>query len=175
MFSSCVAITLSELASAWPHPGGQYYWTAQLTSPRYRRFAAYCTGYISLFGALFTTSSIALAEGSSIVGLLKYTHPSIDIKPWMVFVVSEVLNFGVALFNIYGRILPPIGKICLWVTLISFLVTLLTVLACSSGNYNSPSFVFAKLTNESGWNLDGIAFLVGLINPSWAFPCLVSL
>lgn len=144
-------------------------------SPRYRRFGAYCTGYISWFGALFTTSSVALAEGSSIVGLLKYTHPSIDIKPWMVFVASQVLNVVVALFNIYGKTLPPIGKICLWVTLISFLTTLFTVLACSSGNYNTPQFVFGTLTNESGWSLDGIAFLVGLINPSWAFPCLVSL
>lgn len=42
--STCIAITLSELSSAMPNSGGQYYWTLQLAPKKYANFLAYACG-----------------------------------------------------------------------------------------------------------------------------------
>lgn len=43
------------------------------------------------------------------------------------------------------------------------------VLAVSLPNYNSAHFLFVEFENGTGWSSAGIAFIVGLINPTWAF------
>ena len=42
----------------------------------------------------------------------------------------------------------------------------------SAPNHRSASFVFEIFINNTGWRPDGIAFMVGLINTTWAFACL---
>jgi choline transport protein len=174
VFSLCVGVTLSELGSAWPNAGGQYFWTIKLAHPKTRRFQAYICGYLGWAGAIFTSVSVALAVASGIVGMVQYSNPDLVIERWMVFVTSQLVNFAVFFVNIYSKILPTVGLVTLYVTLAGFLVTFVTVLACSSNNFNTSQFVFREFINETGWSNSGIAFIVGLINPSWAFPCLVS-
>lgn len=172
--SLCVGCTLSELGSAWPDAGGQYFWTIKLANARTRRFQAYVCGYLGWFGAIFTSVSVAIAVAAGIVGMVQYNHPELTIEPWMVFVTSQLVNLVVSVLNVYSKILPTLGLVTLYVTLAGFLITSATVLGCSSGQYNTSKFVFAEFINETGWTNSGIAFIVGLINPSWAFPCLVS-
>lgn len=50
----CVAFSLSELASAYPNAGGQYYWTSQLAPRKIARALSYFTGAFSWAGAMFT-------------------------------------------------------------------------------------------------------------------------
>lgn len=40
--------------------------------------------------------------------------------------------------------------------------------------HQSASFVFTTFTNNTGWNSNGIAFIVGLIGTNWPFACLDS-
>ncbi|RVX71307.1 hypothetical protein B0A52_04881 [Exophiala mesophila] len=169
--SISVGITLSELGSAYPNAGGQYYWTTQLGPPRIRRLLAYLTGHLSWFGAIFTSVSVALAVGAGIVGMVQFNNPDLVIDRWMVFLTAELINIVAAAFNIYSKILPTVATVSLYVTLTGFVVSFVTVLA-SSSHYNQPKFVFAQFINQTGWSNDAIAFIVGLINPSWAFPCL---
>jgi choline transport protein len=172
--SLCVGVTLSELGSAYPNSGGQYYWTSQLAPRSTRRLLAYVTGYLSWAGAIFTSVSVAIAVGQGIVGMVQYNHPELVIDRWMVFLTAELVNVAAALFNLYSKFLPTIATVSLYVTLSGFIVTFVTVMASSSGKYNSSEFVFAQFVNETGWSNDAVAVIVGLINPSWAFPCLVS-
>ena len=72
-----IAVSLSELASAMPDAGGQYYWTSQLASPRYTRFLSYLTGWIAWAGSLFTCASIALGVGNLIMGCIQMAHPDL--------------------------------------------------------------------------------------------------
>ncbi|KAL0257981.1 choline transporter [Diplodia seriata] len=44
--SVCVGISLSELASALPNAGGQYFWANELAPKRYANFASYLTGCV---------------------------------------------------------------------------------------------------------------------------------
>ena len=67
LISTCVGISLSELASALPNAGGQYFWASELAGPRWARGASYATGWCAWAGALFTSASVALGTSSAVV------------------------------------------------------------------------------------------------------------
>lgn len=189
--STCVGVTLSELASAMPNAGGQYFWANELAPKRYANFASYLTGWLAWAGAIFTCASVALSLGSAGVGMWVLSHPELYVslslsferfkiadcdsepKPWHTVVAYEVINLFAYLFNCVGKVLPKVATTTLYISLISFLVILITVPA-TSPTHATAEFVFAKFVNSTGWPSDGIAFLVGLINPNWVFACLDS-
>ncbi|KAL8777830.1 MAG: hypothetical protein Q9194_002335 [Teloschistes cf. exilis] len=188
LVSVCVGISLSELASAYPNSGGQYFWTNELAPRRYANFASYLTGWFAWAGSIFTSASIALAVGSAGVGCWVLSHPDLLVvalssnagvvltgcstfKSWHVFVGYQVVNILAFFFNCYGRTLPLLGHISLWTSLISFFIILITVPA-KAPTHQHAKFVFANFVNNTGWSQNGIAFIVGLINTNWAFACL---
>lgn len=75
--SISIGVTLSELASAMPNAGGQYFWANELAPKRYANIASYLTGWFAWAGAMFTSASVALAAGSAIVGSYQLTHPDL--------------------------------------------------------------------------------------------------
>lgn len=77
------------------------------------------------------------------------------------------------LFNCFGKILPKVATVTLYISLVSFVVILITVPARAT-THQSAKFVFATFINSTGWKQDGIAYLVGLINTNWVFACLDS-
>ncbi|KAL8703734.1 MAG: hypothetical protein Q9201_003080 [Fulgogasparrea decipioides] len=171
LISICVAISLSELASAYPNSGGQYFWANELAPRRYANFASYLTGWFAWAGSIFTSASVALAVGSAGVGCWQLSHPEFTFKSWHVFVGYQVINAFAFFFNCYGRTLPVLGHISLWTSLVSFVVILITVPA-KAPTHQHAKFVFANFVNNTGWSQKGIAFIVGLINTNWAFACL---
>ncbi|AMD21356.1 HER077Cp [Eremothecium sinecaudum] len=172
LISVCVGVSLGELSSAYPHAGGQFWWSLKLASPKYKRLAAYMCGSLAWAGSIFTSASTTLSSATQIVGMYAMFHPEYKIKSWHVFVCFEILHALLTLFNCHGRTLPIISSSALYVSLISFVTILITVLACSHGSYNDPNFVFYTFRNETGWNSSVLAFIVGLINPAWSFSCL---
>lgn len=172
--SSCIAITLSELASAMPNAGGQYYWALKLAPPKYAPFAAYMCGAFAWAGSVFTSASVTISIATSLVGMyvLGSNDPNKSVETWQVFVTYEIVNVLLVFFNIWEKPLPKISQGALYVSLFSFVVITITVLAKSSGNFNSAHFVFVEFNNGTGWSTSGIAFIVGLINPNWSFSCL---
>jgi choline transport protein len=101
-------------------------------------------------------------------------HPDHVPQKWQLFVIYELVNLFIIIFNCYGKVLPIIGKTVLYVSLFSYVTISITVLVCSRGNYQSASFVFKEFSNGTGWKSAGIAFIVGLVNPNWSFSCLDS-
>ncbi|KAI5809786.1 choline transporter [Peziza echinospora] len=173
LVNGCVGITLSELASAMPNSGGQYYWAQELAPPEWANFLAYCTGAIGWAGGVFTCASTALAISSGLMGMIQINNPTLVIERWMVWVTYQIFNFIAFLFNCYGRILPTVGSVFMYISLCSFTVITITVLA-KSKTKQSARFVFADFRNETGWASGGMAFIMGLINPNWSFSCLDS-
>lgn len=51
----CIAVTLSEMSSAYPNASGQIYWTMKLAPRKYSRLMAYTTGILSWLGSVFTS------------------------------------------------------------------------------------------------------------------------
>lgn len=77
LISVCVGISLSELASALPNAGGQYFWANELAPKRFANFASYLTGWFAWAGSIFTSASVALAMGSALCGCWQLTHPDL--------------------------------------------------------------------------------------------------
>lgn len=173
-FSVCIAITLGELSSAIPLAGGQYVWSRVLAPKKYSAFLAYLCGSFSWGGAIFTCASMASAISTELMAFWVLMHPDHVIKKWQLFVIYQCVNIFVALFNMYGKWLPFLGNISMFISIFSYFAITLTVLICSRGKYRPASFVFTQFENGTGWSSSGIAFIVGLINPAWAFSCLDS-
>lgn len=96
LISTCVGISLSELASAYPNAGGQYFWANELAPRRYANFASYLTGWFAWAGSIFTSASVALAVGSAGVGCWALSHPDLQVP------LALLIPFltGVAQFNV---------------------------------------------------------------------------
>lgn len=54
IISIAVGISLSELASAMPNSGGQYFWANELAPRKYAHLASHMTGWFAHAGAVFT-------------------------------------------------------------------------------------------------------------------------
>ncbi|KAG0641379.1 amino acid permease-domain-containing protein [Tuber brumale] len=173
LINGCAGISLAELVSAMPNSGGQYYWVSVLAPPRHMKFLSYLTGAVGYAGSIFTCASVALAIGSALMGMIQMNHPDLVIERWMVFVAYQIFNLFAWVFNCYGKTLPRVASFFLYVSLTSFIVITITVLATSSPKQNAK-FVFANFVNNTGWESNAIAFIVGLINPNWSFACLDS-
>ena len=171
LISTCVGISLSELASAFPNAGGQYFWANELAPRRYANFASYLTGWFAWAGSIFTSASVALGMGFAVVGCWQLTHPDLVIETWHIIVAYQLINGVSFFFNCYGKILPAIATTTLYISLVSFAVILITVPA-KAPTHEDAKFVFATFINNTGWSQGGIAFIVGLINCNWAFACL---
>ncbi|CAE6416624.1 unnamed protein product [Rhizoctonia solani] len=171
LISVCIGVSLSELASAMPNSGGQYYWAGQIAPKKHARLLAFLTGALNWAGAVFASSSVTLGLASSLVGLYVLGHPETTISPWMVFVTYQVVNVFGLVFNCIHRTLPALATASLYISVISWLVTTIIVPSMSSTK-QSAQFVFATFINQTGWNNDALAFIVGLISPSWCFAAL---
>ncbi|THY16766.1 choline transport protein [Aureobasidium pullulans] len=171
LVSICVGVSLSELASALPNAGGQYFWTNELASRKYAKFSSYLTGWFSWAGSIFSCTSTTIGVASGLVGCWQLSHPDYVVKDYHVFATYLILTWFCFLFNCYGKILPSIATVGLYCSLISFVVILATVPA-TAPSHRTPKFVFATFINNTGWTNSGIAFITGLINANWAFACL---
>lgn len=80
LISTCVGISLSELASAFPNAGGQYFWANELAPKKYSKFAGYLTGWFAWAGSIFTSASVALGLGSAVMGCIQLFHPKLYVS-----------------------------------------------------------------------------------------------
>ncbi|KAI9644807.1 choline transporter [Ciborinia camelliae] len=173
LVSICIGSSLSELASAMPNAAGQHFWAMELAPKKYARPLSYVTGYCAWAGSLFASASVSLAVASAAVGCWQLNHTDFVIRGWHVFIAYQVTNLFAFLFNCYGKILPTLGTITLYTSLISFAVILFAV-PMQAPSHQDIKFVFATFINNTGWPNNGIAFIVGLVNTNWAFACLDS-
>ncbi|KAF2404178.1 amino acid transporter [Trichodelitschia bisporula] len=171
LVSVCVGVSLAELASAMPNAGGQYFWASELAPRRWARGVSYAVGWCACAGAVFTSASVALASGSALVGCWALGRVEFLIRPWHVFLGYQVVNFACFWINCWGRLLPRAAQVSLAISLLSFLVILITVPSVAP-RHQSAKFVFATFINNTGWRSDGLAYIVGLVNTNWAFACL---
>jgi len=98
---SCVGISLSELASALPNAGGQYYWASELAPRRWARGSSYLTGWFAWAGSLFTSASVALGTSAAAVVGLPLANLLSPLYCFVHLVPGEMANEGLL------RILVP--------------------------------------------------------------------
>ena len=170
--SVCVAVTLGELASAYPHAGGQYFWVAQLAPERSRRFLSYMTAIISWASVICITASGASGATNVTFALVSLTRPDFVYKKWMGFLCFQGYQWTAAVMVIYEKALPAISKTLMYFSVVTMLSIFICLLA-PSREKQSAAVVFGAdgYYNQSGWS-DGMAFLIGISGINWGFSCL---
>ncbi|KAI5810273.1 amino acid/polyamine transporter I [Peziza echinospora] len=165
--------SLSELASAYPHSGGQYFWVSQLAPKSCRRFLSYFTGVVSWAGAMVTGASVCLIVSQMIFGIIILNIPGFVYKPWMGFVGYQIINFLTFFLNCWSRFLPYLTSASLYLSLFTFIITTITILAVSPTKAKAEN-VFGKggYVNMSGWESDAVNVFTGLLGVNWGFSCL---
>lgn len=86
----------------------------------------------------------------------------------MVFVGYQVVNIFCALFNVSSNPLPMVSLVIVFTSIVSLVVIILAV-PISSPTHPPSKIVFTAFYNSTGWSSNAMAYIVGLITPTWAF------
>ena len=92
-----------------------------------------------------------------------YIHKDYEPAAWHQFLLYIFYNVVAFLINAFWtRILPWVTQSAFIWSIAGFAIISITLLACSSPNYDSGAFVYREFLNTTGWP-DGIAWLLGLL------------
>ncbi|KAK6379065.1 hypothetical protein LTS17_006769 [Exophiala oligosperma] len=163
------ALSLGELASAYPTSAGAYNWVARLSPKKLAAPLSYITGLLNLAAWIFGTTSAGLFLAQCVMALASLANNDLVIERWMTFVVFEafvVVAFIMA--TIGDRLMPFVARAGLAWTATGCFVSAIVVLAKSSPKASAKQ-VFATFINQTGWSSNGIAACIGLINPAFGF------
>ncbi|TWU77414.1 hypothetical protein ED733_006447 [Metarhizium rileyi] len=168
MFSICVAASLGEIASIYPTAGGQYHWVAALCPGPRKMAAAFFTGWISVGGQVILTASAAFAAGLQIQALIVLNSDGYIPTRWQGMLLYWSVLVYASVLNIYGMRVMPHVNILSGVIHVTGFVGILVTLAVMTKKTTSR-VVFVDVVNRSGWDNDGVSWLVGLISAVYPF------
>lgn len=86
LFNQCVAVSLAELASAYPTSAGPYYWSFQIAD-RGKTALSFITGWIWLIGNWTIILSVNFGFASMIAGTVEMYHPDWAFTDWQIVLV----------------------------------------------------------------------------------------
>ncbi|OOO12394.1 amino acid transporter [Aspergillus oryzae] len=142
--------------------GGQYHWVA-VSWERWMPILSWITGWANVSGWLALTATGGLLGSELILGIISLMNPTFEAQRWHQFLIYTGYNIAAFIINaVMNNGLPYFTKGAFIWSLSGFAIVSITLLACSSPNYNSGEFVFGKFINETGWP-DGVAWLLGLL------------
>ncbi|KAK7419944.1 hypothetical protein QQZ08_010647 [Neonectria magnoliae] len=159
-----VTASLAELASIWPSSGGQYHWVAELSNDGWRPLLSWMTGWMAFSSMLLGVVGSIFAFSIQVQVFAMACNPEYVPEQWhvtMIFIASALVN---GLVNIFGVRFYHVMNIYVMVhQAVFYIAVIITLLACTSPNFNSASYVFTNFQNVSGWSSDGVSFLIGVL------------
>ncbi|KAJ9493653.1 hypothetical protein H2202_010858 [Exophiala xenobiotica] len=142
---TCVAASLSELSSIWPSAGAQYVWVSQLSPARVRPLLSWIVVWLS-----FTSAWLGSVGGTFGVAVQTQAYITVAHSDYV------PQRWHVTLFTAMG------------VHITGFFVSMIVILATTK-NKSSTSYVFTNFDNTSGWQSNGVSFLIGLLSTVYGF------
>ncbi|CAG9984530.1 unnamed protein product [Clonostachys byssicola] len=164
----CITLSLGEIASIYPTAGGQYHWVAALSPTASRAAPAWATGWISIGGQLVFGASAAFAAGLQFQGVIIMNNDNYVPERWHGLLLYWAVLVYCAVTNIWGIRILPHTNIAIGVVHIAAFIGVVAVLLAMSDK-TSASSVFVEVQNQSGWDSDALAWLVGLISAVYPF------
>ncbi|KAL9122703.1 MAG: hypothetical protein Q9187_000741 [Circinaria calcarea] len=163
------ALSLAELSARYPTAGGQYHWTSVLAPKRISRGLSYACGSVNAIGRVTICASVTVVVAHFTLGIVSYYNDSYVIRQWHVFLLYQVLNIVVLLYDIFIlQQTPWTHDVAFIVSIVSFITITITCLAVANPKQPSGN-IWGGFINETGWSNKGIVFLTGLVNPNYGF------
>src|SRR2546421_6093695 len=152
IFVVIVALSMAELASAFPTAGGLYWWASKLGSPAWGWF----TGWFNLIGQVAITAGIDYGAAIFTTTLLNlvFSYNNDTHHIMYVYAAILVLHATMNIFNV--RLVGVLNHVSAYWHVVGVAVIAL-VLIIFPDHHQSVSFVFTKTLNNSG--LSGVPFL----------------
>lgn len=174
VLDSCVAVSLSELASRYPTSSGVYHWSfCLLKCNKNKAFISFVTGWIWLIGNWTISLSVNFGIASLIVATVSIFYPDWTATSWqllLIFYAICLVTFVICFFG--DHLLPLIDTLsaaCSVVTCIAFAITI-AVLA-KAGRHDAYNGFVGYDPSYSGWE-EHFTFFIGLLPPAYAFSAL---
>ncbi len=149
-----VALSMSELVSAFPTAGGIYWWASKLGGPAWGWF----TGWFNLVGLIGIVASVdygAATFGSAVLnlygvdlGFVNYGNGAGLKDVWVLFAAIIVLH---ALINIFTSHLVAVLNSISVVWHLLGVAVIITLLVLVPDQHQSVDFVFTETINNSGF------------------------
>ncbi|KAJ7493616.1 amino acid/polyamine transporter I [Mycena latifolia] len=170
VFLMVIAFAMAELGSAAPTSGGVYYWSYKFSSPTYRNFLCWMTGYL-------LTMTYVAAMGGTGWACATLINAAASIGSDFTFVPTVQQTFGVhcAVLFVLGVIASCATKVIarlqyLFIT-VNMALVLVMVIALPAATpaelKNSAGFAFGDFENLTIWP-NGFAFILSFLAPLWS-------
>ncbi|KIW46951.1 uncharacterized protein PV06_02569 [Exophiala oligosperma] len=165
-----VSAGMAELSSAYPVAGAQYYWSFMVASDKYRPFASYINGWLSVLGWWLASGSVANFVSSLILTVAAIWHPTYTPKAWQQYLTYAALVWLAAVLNIFAsRLMPIFNKLVSVLSVVTLGATMLTLFIVARHHHAPASFIFTDVASRSGWTNQGFTFLLATGNAVYGF------
>jgi amino acid transporter len=166
IFVLIVALSMAELASAFPTAGGLYWWASRLGGPIWGWF----TGWFNLIGQIAITAGIDYGAATFTTALLGLLFDYNTDNAHIIYVYAAIL-IAHALLNILNvRLVGFLNHVSAYWHVVGVAV-IAAVLIFVPDHHNSVSYVFTTTLNNSG--LSGVGFffifLLGFLQAQYTY------
>jgi len=173
-----VAVSMSELASAFPTAGGIYYWASRLGGPGWGWF----TGWFNLIGLVAVVASVIYVSATFLINLLGLYEvhfifnfvkaaagTNVHYSAHVNFAVFAVIAIIAGLINVFSSHLVSLFyNVSVWWNIVGVLA-IVVILILVPSHHASLSYVFSHKANESGFSggaISGVKFWFYVV-PLW--------
>ena len=169
LMSTIIALSMAEIASAYPTAGGLYYWASKLGSPGW----GWATGWFNLIGQVAVTAAIGYGLATFATVLFDYWFSyTTRMDDWFgasanasIYILYALFLLAACLINVFDiRITSGLNMISAWWHMlgVAFIVGVLIIVP---DQHQSLSYVFTETVNVSGYGSPGDNFS----NPAFWF------
>jgi amino acid permease (GABA permease) len=167
----CIALSVSELVSAYPTSGGIYFTCKYLAPEKWVPEISWLVGWMNLLGQVAGTAS---TEYGCAQLLLAAVSMSSDFS----YLPTNDQTIGVmAAITVFHGVINTMGTSAMekltrsyvifhFAVLFSACIALLVVCHHKTGLHSS-SYVWTNITPDAGWTPAGFSFLFGFLSVSW--------
>ncbi len=155
LFSTIIALSMAEIASAYPTAGGLYYWASKLGSPGW----GWATGWFNLIGQVAVTAAIGYGLATFATVLANYWFDyTVRMDDWFgasanvaIYVMYAIMLIAACLVNVLNiRITAGLNWISAYWHMAG-VVLIVGILIIVPDNHQSFSYVFSETVNNSGF------------------------
>ncbi|WVW79036.1 hypothetical protein I302_100999 [Kwoniella bestiolae CBS 10118] len=159
-----------EMFAVFPTAGGQYHWAAMLSPPRTRAAISWFTGMSNVIGLWLGIAAAAFLCTNMVTSIILVNNPDFVLTPAKQYglFVAMTMFAPLSALGVGSKANRRLEMGLMVLSIVGSLVIIVTLLAKASPKA-SASYVFAGVTNETGWNSPVIAWLIGLLPSSYAF------
>ncbi|KAI8341678.1 amino acid/polyamine transporter I [Chlamydoabsidia padenii] len=170
-FVMCIALGISEVISAYPVSGGIYSWCFLLTNEKWGPFVSWVAAYINLAGMIATQGTLAWSCASFIFQIVTIqTGVTINNLGAQVGLYCA-MQVVATLYAFLGlRFSSYLNYFMVFWTFAGTIVVMIVPIVMAKDHLQNAKWVFTGYINQTGWDNDGLAFLLGMLQAGW---CLI--